>query len=216
MMVANGPLRTLAKITVAAAQLPHTGPSCHCAARSKIPRSAVRDFRDGARAAPVDQVLQGTPPAPSAAQWHDVSLLRSPKYILSQSGSRAWDRLFANNRDHRPTQIFERLVANLELRVRIRDEHGRDPGRSAFRLDHRDEVARVASAARLVEDQPGVLDLGAQLPSPEWGAMLGDALELIYVAPWTVMLPGAAIMVSVLLINLLGDGIRRAINAGVQ
>ncbi len=44
--------------------------------------------------------------------------------------------------------------------------------------------------------------------------MLGDALELIYVAPWTVMLPGAAIMVSVLLVNLLGDGIRRAINAG--
>lgn len=36
--------------------------------------------------------------------------------------------------------------------------------------------------------------------------MLGDALELIYVAPWTVMLPGAAIMVSVLLVNLLGDG----------
>lgn len=52
----------------------------------------------------------------------------------------------------------------------------------------------------------GFLDLGAQLPSPEWGAMLGDALELIYVAPWTVMLPGAAIMISVLLVNLLGDG----------
>nr|VUD34699.1 peptide transport system permease protein sapC [Raoultella sp. NCTC 9187] len=47
----------------------------------------------------------------------------------------------------------------------------------------------------------GFLDLGAQLPSPEWGAMLGDALELIYVAPWTVMLPGAAIMISVLLVN---------------
>ena len=62
----------------------------------------------------------------------------------------------------------------------------------------------------------GFLDLGAQLPSPEWGAMLGDALELIYVAPWTVMLPGAAIMVSVLLVNLLGDGIRRAIVAGVE
>ena len=44
--------------------------------------------------------------------------------------------------------------------------------------------------------------------------MLGDALELIYVAPWTVMLPGRAIMMSVLLVNLLGDGIRRAINAG--
>ncbi|EAY7395834.1 peptide ABC transporter permease, partial [Salmonella enterica] len=55
-----------------------------------------------------------------------------------------------------------------------------------------------------------------QLPSPEWGAMLGDALELIYVAPWTVMLPGAAITLSVLLVNLLGDGIRRAIIAGVE
>ena len=51
---------------------------------------------------------------------------------------------------------------------------------------------------------------------PEWGAMLGDALELIYVAPWTVMLPGAAIMISVLLVNLLGDGVRRAIIAGVE
>ena len=56
----------------------------------------------------------------------------------------------------------------------------------------------------------------AHLPSPEWGAMLGDALELIYVAPWTVMLPGAAIMISVLLVNLLGDGVRRAIIAGVE
>ncbi len=62
----------------------------------------------------------------------------------------------------------------------------------------------------------GLSDLGAQLPSPEWGAMLGDALELIYVAPWTVMLPGAAIMISVLLVNLLGDGVRRAIIAGVE
>ena len=53
-------------------------------------------------------------------------------------------------------------------------------------------------------------------PPPEWGAMLGDALELIYVAPWTVMLPGAAIMISVLLVNLLGDGVRRAIIAGVE
>ncbi|OON41187.1 antimicrobial peptide ABC transporter permease SapC [Izhakiella australiensis] len=62
----------------------------------------------------------------------------------------------------------------------------------------------------------GFLDLGAQLPSPEWGAMMGDSLELIYVAPWTVMLPGAAIMISVLIVNLLGEGIRRAIIAGVE
>lgn len=78
------------------------------------------------------------------------------------------------------------------------------------------EITRALSMAILDIAALGFLDLGAQLPSPEWGAMLGDALELIYVAPWTVMLPGAAIMISVLLVNLLGDGLRRAINAGVQ
>lgn len=78
------------------------------------------------------------------------------------------------------------------------------------------EVTRALSMAILDIAALGFLDLGAQLPSPEWGAMLGDALELIYVAPWTVMLPGAAIMISVVLVNLLGDGLRRAINAGVQ
>ena len=78
------------------------------------------------------------------------------------------------------------------------------------------EITRALSMAILDIAALGFLDLGAQLPSPEWGAMLGDALELIYVAPWTVMLPGGAIMISVLLVNLLGDGLRRAINAGVQ
>ncbi len=78
------------------------------------------------------------------------------------------------------------------------------------------EITRGLSMAILDIAALGFLDLGAQLPSPEWGAMLGDALELIYVAPWTVMLPGAALMISVLLVNLLGDGVRRAIIAGVE
>lgn len=74
------------------------------------------------------------------------------------------------------------------------------------------EITRALSMAILISQRWASTRRTA--PSPEWGAMLGDALELIYVAPWTVMLPGAAIMVSVLLVNLLGDGIRRAINAG--
>ena len=78
------------------------------------------------------------------------------------------------------------------------------------------EITRALSMAILDIAALGFLDLGAQLPSPEGGEMLGDALELIYVAPWTVMLPGAAIMISVLLVNLLGDGVRRAIIAGVE
>ncbi|WAT02736.1 putrescine export ABC transporter permease SapC [Rouxiella chamberiensis] len=78
------------------------------------------------------------------------------------------------------------------------------------------EFTRALSMAIMDISALGFLDLGAQLPSPEWGAMLGDSLELVYVAPWTVMLPGACILVSVLLINLLGDGVRRAIIAGVK
>lgn len=78
------------------------------------------------------------------------------------------------------------------------------------------EFTRALSMAILDIAALGFLDLGAQLPSPEWGAMLGDSLELIYVAPWTVMLPGAAIMLCVLIVNLLGDGVRRAIVAGVE
>ena len=78
------------------------------------------------------------------------------------------------------------------------------------------EVTRSLSLAILDIAALGFLDLGAQLPSPEWGAMLGDSLELVYVAPWTVMLPGVALMISVLIVNLLGDGIRRAVEAGVE
>lgn len=78
------------------------------------------------------------------------------------------------------------------------------------------ELTRALSIAILDIAALGFLELGAQLPSPEWGAMLGDSLELIYVAPWTVLLPGTAILISVLLVNLLGTGLQRAINAGVE
>lgn len=62
----------------------------------------------------------------------------------------------------------------------------------------------------------GFLGLGAQAPSTEWGAILGDSVELIYRAPWTVTLPGIAIMFTVIVINLVGEGIRQALNAGVE
>lgn len=62
----------------------------------------------------------------------------------------------------------------------------------------------------------GFLGLGAQAPSPEWGAMLGDSIELIYTAPWTVTLPGIVITFTVIIINLVGDGIQRALNAGTE
>ncbi|MDN3698548.1 MULTISPECIES: putrescine export ABC transporter permease SapC [Vibrio] len=62
----------------------------------------------------------------------------------------------------------------------------------------------------------GFLGLGAQAPSTEWGAILGDSVELIYLAPWTVTLPGLAIMFAVIIINLVGEGVRQALNAGIE
>jgi peptide/nickel transport system permease protein len=52
------------------------------------------------------------------------------------------------------------------------------------------------------------LGLGAQPPTPEWGAMLSDGRAFIQTAYWMSVFPGLAIMVTVLSINLLGDGLR--------
>lgn len=58
----------------------------------------------------------------------------------------------------------------------------------------------------------GFLGYGAQAPTPEWGTMLADARTLIRAAPWVVTLPGLAILVTVLAFNLLGDGLRDALD----
>lgn len=47
--------------------------------------------------------------------------------------------------------------------------------------------------------------LGAQNPTPEWGAMIRESMELIYVAPWTVVLPGVAIIFSIFVITMFGN-----------
>ncbi len=52
------------------------------------------------------------------------------------------------------------------------------------------------------------LGLGQQPPDPEWGLMLNEGREFIRVAAWVTTFPGMAIMITVLAINLLGDGLR--------
>jgi peptide/nickel transport system permease protein len=58
----------------------------------------------------------------------------------------------------------------------------------------------------------GFLGLGAQPPVPEWGKMLSDSRSFILQAPWTVLFPGIAIMLTVLGFNLMGDGLRDALD----
>jgi peptide/nickel transport system permease protein len=56
------------------------------------------------------------------------------------------------------------------------------------------------------------LGLGAQPPMPEWGSMLGSERNQVFTAPHLVFLPGFAIMLTVLSFNLLGDGLRDALD----
>ncbi|WP_103109078.1 ABC transporter permease [Brevibacillus reuszeri] len=58
----------------------------------------------------------------------------------------------------------------------------------------------------------GFLGLGAQAPEPEWGKMLSDSRQYIQKAPWTVIFPGLSIMLTVLGFNLIGDGLRDALD----
>jgi dipeptide transport system permease protein len=58
----------------------------------------------------------------------------------------------------------------------------------------------------------GFLGLGAQPPTPEWGTMLADSREFIRSDPWIVALPGLAILIAVVAINLTGDGLRDALD----
>jgi dipeptide transport system permease protein len=58
----------------------------------------------------------------------------------------------------------------------------------------------------------GFLGLGAQPPTPEWGTMLASAREFILRAPWVVTFPGLAILITVMAINLMGDGLRDALD----
>ena len=56
------------------------------------------------------------------------------------------------------------------------------------------------------------IGLGVEPPSPEWGAMLSDSREYMRQAPWLVFAPGLAIVVTALAFNLVGDGVRDALD----
>ncbi|RJE79711.1 ABC transporter permease subunit [Paracoccus sp. JM45] len=68
------------------------------------------------------------------------------------------------------------------------------------------------SSAVLDSAALGFLGMGAQPPTPEWGTMLAEAREFILRAWWVVTFPGLTILVSVLAINLMGDGLRDALD----
>ncbi len=56
------------------------------------------------------------------------------------------------------------------------------------------------------------LGLGVQPPTPEWGAMIDEGREILRIAPWVSLTPAAMILLTVLAINLLGDGLQDALD----
>lgn len=64
----------------------------------------------------------------------------------------------------------------------------------------------------LYEANLSFLGMGVQPPTPSWGVMIANGKESLQAAPWTALIPGMALMVTVLSFNFLGDGIRDALD----
>jgi peptide/nickel transport system permease protein len=74
------------------------------------------------------------------------------------------------------------------------------------------QATLTIAAAILAEASLSFLGLGQQPPSPSWGSMLNTAKNFMEQAPWMSIAPGVAIYITVLCFNLLGDGLRDALD----
>lgn len=73
------------------------------------------------------------------------------------------------------------------------------------------ELSHIFVIAILDISALSFIALGARSPMPEWGAMIRDSMDLIYIAPWTVVLPGVAIVLSILIVTMLGNSVVRVL-----
>lgn len=74
------------------------------------------------------------------------------------------------------------------------------------------QTSLAIAAAILAESSLSFLGLGIQPPEPSWGSMLNAARGYLAEAPWMALFPGAAIFLAVLAFNLVGDGLREALD----
>jgi peptide/nickel transport system permease protein len=74
------------------------------------------------------------------------------------------------------------------------------------------QASLAAAFAILAEASLSFLGLGVRPPTPSWGAMLRSGYQYLSTAPWLSLYPGAAIFVTVLGFNVLGDGLRQALD----
>src|SRR5689334_1275720 len=123
------------------------------------------------------------------------------------------------------TPIFVRLTRGQVINVKVEDyieaarALGAPPLRTAWRHVLPNILAPVlvqatlaTAAAIIAEASLSFLGLGQQPPAPSWGSMLNVAKNYVDNAPWMAIWPGIAIFVLVLAFNILGDGLRDALD----
>jgi len=123
------------------------------------------------------------------------------------------------------TPIFVRLTRGQVLSVKAEDyvEAARAIGNPHWRIAFHHILPNVLPAllvqatltiatAIIAEASLSFLGLGQQPPAPSWGSMLNSAQRFLSTAPWMAVFPGLAIFVTVLSFNLLGDGLRDALD----
>ena len=123
------------------------------------------------------------------------------------------------------TPIFVRLTRAQVINVAVEDyiEAARAVGNSPLRIALRHVLPNITApvivqatlaiaAAVIAEASLSFLGLGQQPPAPSWGSMLNTAKNYVDQAPWMAIWPGLSIFCLVLAFNLLGDGLRDALD----
>ena len=121
--------------------------------------------------------------------------------------------------------IFVRLARGQVLSVKVEDyvEAARAVGNSPLRIALRHILPNITAplmvqatlaiaAAVIAEASLSFLGLGQQPPAPSWGSMLNTAKNYVDNSPWMAISPGVSIFLLVLSFNLLGDGLRDALD----
>jgi peptide/nickel transport system permease protein len=123
------------------------------------------------------------------------------------------------------TPIFVRLTRGLVMSVKVEDyvEAARVVGNPRWRIALRHILPNILpsllvqatlsiATAIIAEASLSFIGLGQQPPAPSWGSMLDAAQRFLVSAPWMAVWPGLAIFLTVLSFNLLGDGLRDALD----
>jgi peptide/nickel transport system permease protein len=123
------------------------------------------------------------------------------------------------------TPVYARLARGTTLAVKERDfvEAAIVAGANSARIISRHILPNVAaplsvqtslslSLAILAEASLSFLGLGTQPPDPSWGTMVNTGQRVVELSPWPVVFPGLAIVLAVLAFNLIGDGLRDALD----